>query len=190
MLPFYFGLAATAEPFVLAILGEKWRETAPLVPVLAMAMPLMTLQILFAPATNALGRPGLAVRTGIVGAAPHAARLPRRHPLGRRGPRLGLARRHGARCSPPPSSFRARCSASARRALAAAVAPGLIASAAMAAIVLALDAVLPDLGTGARLAALVAAGMAAYAGLLLAFARPIVEEVLALLRPQRAAAAA
>ena len=35
---------------------------------LAMAMPLMTLQILFAPASNALGRPGMAVRTGLVGA--------------------------------------------------------------------------------------------------------------------------
>jgi O-antigen/teichoic acid export membrane protein len=67
-LPFYFGLAATAEPFVLAVLGAKWAETAALVPVLAMAMPLMTLQILFAPATNALGQPGLAVRTGLVGA--------------------------------------------------------------------------------------------------------------------------
>ena len=38
--------------------APKWTETVPLVPVLAMAMPLMTLQILFAPATNALGRPG------------------------------------------------------------------------------------------------------------------------------------
>ena len=30
---------------------------------------MMTLQILFAPATNALGRPGLAVKTGLFGAA-------------------------------------------------------------------------------------------------------------------------
>ena len=43
---------------MLTVLGAKWAATAPLVPVLAMAMPLMTLQILFAPATNALGRPG------------------------------------------------------------------------------------------------------------------------------------
>ena len=67
-LPFYFGLAVTAEPLVLTCLGAKWAEAAPLVPILAMAMPLMTLQILFAPASNALGRPGMAVRTGLVGA--------------------------------------------------------------------------------------------------------------------------
>src|SRR6185295_13641834 len=54
---------------VATFLGWKWTETGPLVPILAMAMPMMTLQILFAPASNALGRPGMAVRTGLVGAA-------------------------------------------------------------------------------------------------------------------------
>ena len=107
-LPFYFGLAVTAEPLVLTFLGPKWIETATLVPMLAMAMPLMTLQILFAPATNALGRPGMAVRTGLVGAVLLPARLPRRHPMGRAGARLGLARRHGARCSPRRSRCRCR----------------------------------------------------------------------------------
>ena len=56
-------------PSALACLGRKWIEAAALVPILAMAMPMMTLQILFAPASNALGRPGIAVRTGLVGAA-------------------------------------------------------------------------------------------------------------------------
>jgi O-antigen/teichoic acid export membrane protein len=73
VLPFYLGLAVTAEPLVLTVLGAKWAQLIPLVPVLACAMPLMTLQILFAPATNALGRPALAVRTGLIGALAMAA---------------------------------------------------------------------------------------------------------------------
>src|SRR6218665_3260996 len=68
-MPFYFGLAATAYPLVETFLGGKWTETVGMVPILCAAMPLMTLQILFAPATNALGRPGLAVKTGLFGAA-------------------------------------------------------------------------------------------------------------------------
>ena len=57
-LPFYFGLAATAEPLVLTVLGDKWRETIPIVHLLALAMPFMTLQVLFSPACDARGRPG------------------------------------------------------------------------------------------------------------------------------------
>ncbi|MFX7996870.1 oligosaccharide flippase family protein, partial [Acinetobacter baumannii] len=56
-LPFYAGLAVTAEPFVLVVLGEKWAEMAPIVRALAIAMPLATLQILFPPAATALGSP-------------------------------------------------------------------------------------------------------------------------------------
>ena len=107
-LPFYFGLAVTAGPLVLACLGPKWIEAAPLVPILAMAMPMMTLQILFAPASNALGRPGMAVRTGLVGAVLHAARLPRRHPVGDGRARLGLARRHGGAARGDRSRCRCR----------------------------------------------------------------------------------
>ena len=36
-LPFYFGLAATAEPLVLTMLGDKWREAIPVVHLLALA---------------------------------------------------------------------------------------------------------------------------------------------------------
>src|SRR3954471_10288185 len=68
-LPFYAGMAAAAEPLVLTVLGEKWRDTASLVRVLACAMPFMTLQILFAPATNALGRPRIALFSAMTGAA-------------------------------------------------------------------------------------------------------------------------
>src|SRR3546814_5660096 len=67
-LPFYFGLAATAEPLILTFLGPKWAETIASVPILPLALPFLTLQILFAPATNATGKPGIAVRTGAAGA--------------------------------------------------------------------------------------------------------------------------
>jgi len=181
VLPFYFGLAATAEPFVLAMLGPKWSETVPLVPVLAMAMPLMTLQILFAPATNALGRPGLAVRTGLVG----ALFMPAAFLVGLQWGVIGLAWAWVAgmvvllaatiELSRPVLEIR-------RRALLGAVAPGFAASGVMAGIVWAVDALLPPLAEPVRLAALVGTGMLAYAGLLIAFERAAVDEALALIR--------
>src|SRR6202161_2511369 len=68
-LPFYFGLAMTAGPVVLTVLGGKYAGTVPLVRTLALAMPFLALQILFAPATNALGRPRAALRVAMAGAA-------------------------------------------------------------------------------------------------------------------------
>ena len=186
-LPFYFGLAVTAGPLVATFLGWKWTETGPLVPILAMAMPLMTLQILFAPASNALGRPGMAVRTGLVG----ALLMPCAFAAGIHWGPEGLA---WAWLGGMAGLLAATVEMSlpllgvTRRALFLAVAPGLAASLAMAGLVEAADSVLPDMGAGARLAVLVATGMAAYAALLLAFARPIVEEVLGLIRPRKAAA--
>jgi len=181
VLPFYFGLAATAEPFVLAVLGSKWVEVVPLVPVLAIAMPLMTLQILFAPATNALGRPGLAVRTGLVG----ALLLPTAFLFGLQWGVIGLAWAWVAgmavllaatiELSKPVLQI-------GRRQLLGAVAPGFAASGVMAGIVWAADALLPPLGEALKLATLVGIGMAAYAGLLFAFERAAVNEALALFR--------
>jgi O-antigen/teichoic acid export membrane protein len=180
-MPFYFGLAVTAEPLVTTFLGAKWGETVGLVPVLCAAMPLMTLQILFAPATNALGRPGLAVRTGLVGVLV----MPAAFAVGIQWEAQGLAWAWlggmAALLAVTVEMSRPVLGIS-RRGLAAAVAPGLLAAAAMAAVVAGLDMVLPDIGTGKRLALLVAAGAAAYAGFLIVFARPIVEEVRGLLR--------
>jgi O-antigen/teichoic acid export membrane protein len=67
-MPFYIGLAATAEPLVAVVLGPKWAEAAPVVHGLALVMPLMTLQVLFAPASDACGRPGISARNGATGA--------------------------------------------------------------------------------------------------------------------------
>lgn len=67
-LPAYAGMAATAPLMVSVLLGEQWFEIAPILPVLALAMSVMTLQILFSPATNALGLPKVAMRISMLGA--------------------------------------------------------------------------------------------------------------------------
>jgi len=186
-LPFYFGLAVTAEPLVAVFLGEKWSEAATLVPILACAMPLMTLQILFAPATNALGRPALAVRIGLIG----AMLMPAAFLAGIQWGTLGLAWAWLAGMAALLATtllISLPAIGVGRRALAGAVAPGLGASAAMGAAVAALDSVLPEIGGGARLATLVPFGAALYAALLFVFARPVIDELVALIRPRPATA--
>ena len=69
VLPAYIGMAVTAEPLVATLFGPKWLEIAPLVTLVALAMPFMTLQIMFAPALNALGRPDVPMRSAMAGAA-------------------------------------------------------------------------------------------------------------------------
>ncbi len=187
-LPFYFGLAVTAEPFVLTILGDKWSGVVPLVPLLACAMPLLTLQILFAPATNALGRPSLAVRTGALG----AALMPTAFLIGIGWGPAGLAWAWigGMAALLTATVLISLPSIGARPgALAAAIAPGLGASLAMATAVAALDSQLAGLASEVRLAILVTSGAAFYAGLLFLFARPVIEELRTLLRPRRTVAA-
>jgi O-antigen/teichoic acid export membrane protein len=186
-LPFYFGLAVTAGPLVAVFLGEKWVEATLMVPILACAMPLMTLQILFAPATNALGRPALAVRTGLIG----AVLMPAVFLAGIQWGTIGLAWAWlGGMAALLAATILISLPAIGigRRALAAAVAPGFAASAAMAAAVTALDSQLPGLGDGARLVTLVTCGAACYAALLFLFARPVIDEMLALVRPRPATA--
>lgn len=67
-LPAYAGLAVVAPVLVPVLLGEKWAEIVPLLPILAGAMAMLTLQILFSPATNARGFPGIALRVTMLGA--------------------------------------------------------------------------------------------------------------------------
>jgi len=190
-LPFYFGLIVTAEPLVLTALGSKWAEAVPLVPVLALAMAFLTLQILFAPATNALGRPGIALRAGAIG----AVILPASFLIGLSWGTAGLSWAW-------LGGMALLCAATAalslpvigvtRAALAASLAPGVFASAVMALAVAGLDGLLPPMVAPARLFVLVAFGAGAYCALLLATARPLVEEALALVRarPRSEAASA
>lgn len=67
--PIFMGIAATAPTLVEVLFGPKWLEMAPLIRVIALAMPLMTLQILFAPVSNARGRPDISMRVSACGAA-------------------------------------------------------------------------------------------------------------------------
>jgi O-antigen/teichoic acid export membrane protein len=175
-LPFYFGLAATAEPLVLTVLGWKWAGTVPLVALLAWAMPFLTLQILFAPATNALGKARIALHVSMTGAIV----LPACFLFAVRFGAEGLA------CAwligfPVLTLVTAALSLPAIGAsfagLARAIAPGLGASAAMAAGVKGLDLMLPAMAPVARLALLVPFGAAIYGAILLTVARPLVTEV-------------
>lgn len=66
--PLYFGMAISAGPFVETLMGEKWTEAVPIVATLALAMPLMTLQIIFHPAINVLGVSKIILRNAVAGA--------------------------------------------------------------------------------------------------------------------------
>ncbi|MCX9148853.1 lipopolysaccharide biosynthesis protein [Erythrobacter sp. WG] len=66
-LPGYAGMAAVAPVLVPVVLGEQWHEIVPLLPIFCLAMAMMTLQILFAPATNARGVPFAALRITMIG---------------------------------------------------------------------------------------------------------------------------
>jgi O-antigen/teichoic acid export membrane protein len=180
-LPFYFGLAATAEPLVLTALGPKWAEAVPIVPILALAMSFMTLQILFAPATNALGRPGIALRAGAIG----AIILPASFLIGLSWGIVGLswAWLGGmALLCGATASLSLPAIGVTRAALCASLAPGVFASAAMAVLVAGIDAFLPPLGAPARLLLLVLFGAGVYVASLFALARPLVDEAIALIR--------
>lgn len=179
-LPFYMGLAATAEPLVLTMLGDKWAEAAPVVRLLALAMPFMTLQVLFSPACDAMGRPGIGVRNGATG----SAILTVAFLIGVRWGATGLAT---AWIAAYPLYLAVSCWRSlpvigARfRDVARAVATPALAAVLMALVVTLVDRMI-DLPPLPRLALLVAIGGATYFGWLFVFARPLVRDTIALVR--------
>jgi O-antigen/teichoic acid export membrane protein len=179
-LPFYLGLAVTAEPLVLVMLGAKWAEAVPVVRLLALAMPFMTLQVLFSPACDALGRPGIGVRNGATGSVILAIGFI----VGVQWGVTGLATAWIA-CYPlylAISCWRSLPVIGAPlRDVAAAVAPSLFAAFAMANVVWLADRAI-DLAPAPRLALLVAIGAAVYFGWLLVFARPVVRDTIGLVR--------
>ena len=169
-LPFYAGLAVVAEPLVRAVLGPQWVEAAPFVQILALAMPFMTLNILFSPACDARGRADITARNGLNG----ALLMPVAFLVGAQWGVLGLAWAWviaypiytfaSAARALPVLGIRAR-------AIADGVAPPLAAALAMAAVVLAIGRALPELPDLTRLAVLVAAGALSYAVALVIVAR-------------------
>jgi O-antigen/teichoic acid export membrane protein len=66
--PFYCGLAVTASPMVETVFGTKWLGMVPYIQIIALALMLMTVQILFAPLTNALGKPSVSMFSALSGA--------------------------------------------------------------------------------------------------------------------------
>lgn len=180
-MPFYLGLAATAGPLVLTVLGPHWAETAPVVRVLALGMPFYTVYVLFSPATDAIGRPGVGTRNGFTA----ALLAPPLLLLAAQGGMLALAATWllvfptllliGARRSLPLLGI-------APRALADAVLPPAAAAIGMALVVVIADSVLPPMPAPARLGVLVATGGLVYGAWLMLFARQSVRELIEIVR--------
>ncbi|WP_033923492.1 lipopolysaccharide biosynthesis protein [Sphingomonas sp. 37zxx] len=183
-MPFYAGLAVTADPLVRVVLGDKWVEAAPIVAILALAMPFMTLQTLFAPASDARGRPGLSAANGAIG----AILLPIAFLIGIRWGVIGLALAWVAAWPVFLGIVAARSFAvvgSSALGLTRAVMAPMLAATAMGLVVLAADQWLPALDALPRLAILIAIGGAVYGGGLLAFARGTLVELLAFAQAKR-----
>lgn len=183
-LPFYFGLAATAEPLVLTMLGPKWVEAVPVVHLLAFAMPFMTMQVLFSPACDARGKPSIGMKNGAFGAVVLAVSFL----VGVNWGPTGIA---AAWIVAYPiylgvSAWRSLPVIGATvRQLTNAIAPPLFAAVAMALIVTLVDRVLPPLSPLPRLAILGSVGATVYGAWLMIFARGVVRELVELVRLRR-----
>ena len=177
--PVYLGMAVTAEPLVETLFGTKWLEMAPFVSVLALAMPFMTLQVMFAPVSNALGRPGTTARIAAVG----AILMPAAFLIGIQFGAIGLAWAWlgafpvltvvTARLAGGPMGLRLSD-------LIRAAAPGLGCSILMAGAVMAIDSQLPPMAALVRLSLLVPAGGLAFLTALMLCARGTLRELVSL----------
>jgi len=180
-MPFYLGLAATARPLVEVVLGAKWIEAAPIVHWLALVMPLMTLQTLFSPASDALGHPEIGARNGATG----AVLLPAAFLIGVNWGITGLI---AAWFVAYPfylgiSAWRTlRLIGLKPGTLIEAIAPPVLAATGMALIVSLLAKGMAPTSAVTQLAFLVCAGATAYGAWLLVFARGTIDEVLAMVR--------
>lgn len=182
--PMHIGLAVVAGPLVSVVLGEKWAPLAPLASILALAMPAYTLHILFAPALNAVGQPGVNMKASLFG----AALMPIAFLVGIQWGAVGLAISWVIAFPLIPAfAFmlaRRHLAINARQMLGA-IAPALAASAFMGVAVMAVDNALPQFPDWARLLLLMATGAIAYGGLLFTFSRETLHELLALVRRQK-----
>jgi O-antigen/teichoic acid export membrane protein len=174
--PLYLGLSVVAPDFVAVVLGAKWQAMAPLMTILAFAMPAHTLYILFTPAVNAIGKIRVTARVSLIGALV----MPAAFLIGLNWGATGLA------CAwllafpvlPLVTFLQSRRDLGiTARQLAAAVAPGLLASAAMALAVLTVGRELGPLASWQRLAIEIGIGALCYAGLLLAFSPAALREL-------------
>lgn len=183
--PLYLGMAVSAQPFVDVLMGPKWTEAAPIVAILALAMPVMTLHILFAPALNALGLPNIVVRNSIFGAILMPAVYLFSVQYGAHGLAWGWLVAFPILLAFTIYQARPHIGFSISGLLGSVV-PGLAAAATMAALVWSADQLLltqlwPDIPALVHLAALVAVGGLAYTALLWFGARQTFMEVVNLL---------
>ncbi len=187
-MPFCLGMSVTAEPLVLTVLGDKWLQAIPLVRILGLAMPFVTLQILFHPATNALGRPGVGAWVSAAGAIiMPAAFLAGVH----YGP-IGMA--WAWLCAFPLLTLIAAglslpIIGIGWGTLADALRPAVAAGGLMAGAVILVDAALPPLAPFLRLALLASSGAAVYTLALVTLAPAVVREFAGLVRGRPVAVA-
>jgi O-antigen/teichoic acid export membrane protein len=177
--PLYLGLSVVAPDAVAVLLGGKWQAMAPLMTILAFAMPVQTLHILFAPVLNAVGHIRVTMRASLLG----ALIMPPAFLFGLNWGVTGLAYAWLLAFPLLPLftfvQARGKLGIDARR-LAAAVAPGLLASLAMALAVVLAGRGLTALVPWQRLTLEIAVGAACYATLLTAFWRAALFELLSL----------
>lgn len=179
--PFCLGLAATAEPMILTVLGTKWAEAVPLVRIVSLAMPALAMQILFSPVATALGQPGVQVKVSACG----AIIMPAAFLIGimTTGGAIGLASAWawGAPLLMLATAWLAMPVIGVTPgALMRAVAPGLGGGVAMMAVVMLVDRSLAPMPPAVRLGVLVTIGGGVYAGLVMLFARATVREAIRL----------
>jgi O-antigen/teichoic acid export membrane protein len=183
--PLQLGLAVTSDVVVETLFGAKWVAMAPLASLISLAMPFMTLQILFAPALNALGKPGITARTAAFG----AVILPLSFLIGAQYGAIGLA------CAwlvamPLHTAFsylQARPHIGINMSgLCAAVAPSVSAALGMALLVGLLKGFLADVAAPIAFATLTMAGVLIYAGLLRLLAPHLIEQVIGLVFRRKA----
>jgi O-antigen/teichoic acid export membrane protein len=190
--PFYCGLAVVAGPMVETLFGTKWLGMVPYVQLLSLALILMTVQILFAPVTNALGKPSISMFTAMSG----ALLFPAAFFVGAQWGLIGMARAWLI-AAPLLLLVTARLSAPLIGVtlwdIGRSILPGLAPALVMAIGVGVASQVIAPLGLAApvRLAGLVALGVALYGALLWLLEREAIAEVVRLvLRRQPPAAEA
>jgi O-antigen/teichoic acid export membrane protein len=175
--PLYLGMAVTAGPFIETVFGPKWLEMIPFVRLLALAMPFFALQIIFSPATNAMGKPRIYVMSSAAG----AIIMPSAFLIGIQYGALGLgyAWLIGAPLLLLVTMIVSLPTIGARgRDVLMAVLPSALAAGAMAGVVLLITPIVGALPAPLRLAILVAVGAAVYLGLSWRFQRHTINDLL------------
>lgn len=169
--PVYLGMAVTAHEFVHVVLGEKWLPMVPIISVLALVMPIVTLQILFAPLNNAMGHPEISMRATLFGAVVMSAGFL----IGANYGVMGLAY---AWVGGFPLVALATYILSNRHlqlpgvSMVKAILPGLSASVTMAGLILLAKFLLPSFAPGIELGFYVITGAATYVGMLYWLSKP------------------